>query len=213
MKDIVLFWVQWAGKWTQASYILEEYKNKLSYFEAWNILRALKSKPNCLWDYVKDTIDNWNLVSDEFISSMFSAFLSVLNEENKFALVDGFPRKKLQMDYFLENMNNHNRDFVCIFLDLDKDEAINRLSSRRVCADCWQVHSALIDDLSYCKVCWSDNIMQREDDFPEVIEKRLSLYYQETQPVIDYFDSIWKLIKIDASSSPNKVFEEIKKIL
>ncbi len=213
MKDIVLFGVQWAWKGTQASMLLDEYSEYLSYFEAWNILRALKSKPNCLGDYVKSKIDKWELVSDEFISSLYSAFLSVLNEENKYALVDWFPRKQLQMNYFLENMKTYQRDYIAVFLDLDKNKAIERLSSRRVCDDCGTVLSAQIDDITKCKNCESSNIKQREDDYPEAIEKRINLYFEETQPVISYFQQQGKLYNVDASWDPSQINKQVKDII
>ena len=209
MKDIVLFWVQWSGKWTQAKKILNHFGDKISYFEAGNILRALKSKPNCLWEYVKNKIDNWELVSDDFISSMYRAFLSVISEENKIALVDGYPRKNLQMNHFLDSMNQAKRDYDVIYLELSKEKAIERLSSRRICNECGEVYSKLVDHIDSCKNCGSTNIVQREDDYPEAIETRLKLYYQETQPVIDYMESLGKLIKIDADQSPESVFESI----
>ncbi len=208
MKDIVLFGVQWAWKWTQASKILEYFWEDCKYFEAWNILRALKSKPNALWEYVSNTIDEWNMVNDDFISSLFYAFITTLKDSD-FMLLDWYPRKSLQMNHFLDKMNEKNRDFIALFLDLSEDVAIKRLSSRRICNDCWKVNSSLVS--STCLNCWSQDLIQREDDYPDAITKRISLYKDETQPVIDHFKSLWNFVSIDANWTEDEVFERILK--
>lgn len=209
MKDIVLFGVQWSWKWTQSTNILNKFSWSLVYFEAWNILRALKSKPNALGDYVKKTIDDWNLVKDEFISSLFDALASTL-ESNQSILLDWYPRKIEQMNHFLTKMDELWRDFVAVFLDLDEDVAINRLSSRRVCSDCWTTSSS---DHSNCPSCGSINLIQREDDNPSAIQKRVNLYKSETKPVIDHFNKLWKLKVINANWSIDEVFNRILEIV
>ncbi len=213
MKDIVLLWVQWSWKWTQAEKLLEYFWPKYKYFEAGNVLRALKLKPNALGDYVKKTIDGWNLVKDEFISNIFFAFLSTL-EFGEFMLIDGYPRKEIQMMQFIERMDFINRDFQVIFLDLDEEEAVSRLSKRRLCYDCGQVYSLdEIKDQNNCKKCNGENIIQREDDTPDAVKQRLKLYKTETQAVIDYFQKNSKIDVIDAGDNSQKVFEKILEVL
>ena len=80
MKNILLFGIQWAWKWTQASLILDKFADEYSYFEAGNILRALKSTDNALWNYMKKTIDKWNLVDDGIIVALLEAYFLTIEK-------------------------------------------------------------------------------------------------------------------------------------
>ncbi len=210
--DILLYWIQWAWKGTQSQKILNYFGEKYSYFEAGNILRAIKSKPNAIWDYVQKIIDKGELVDDELITAFFDAFLITL-QKWQYMLVDGYPRKLWQMYMFLERNKKLKRDFVAIYLDLDKNEAIKRLSGRRICKWCSSVYNIYTDgDINKCKKCWGE-LYIREDDKPEIIEKRIQLFFEETWPVIEYFEKKWLVQKVDANQDPDKVFKQILKII
>ncbi len=210
--DILIYWIQWAGKGTQSKKILDYFGDKYAYFEAWSILRAIKSKPNHIWNYVKNIIDKWGLVDDELISSFYDAFLITLNK-NQYMLLDGYPRKLWQMFMFLERNKKLKRDFIAIYLDLSEEEAIKRLSWRRICKNCASVYNVYTDeDVSNCLKCWWE-LYIREDDKPDIIKKRIKLFYNETKPVIDFFDKMDILYKVDASKGPNEVFNQILNLL
>ena len=212
MKDIFLFWIQGAGKGTQAKMILNEFWDRFSYFEAWNILRAMKSNDNAIWNYIKKIIDRWELVDDELIVTFFDAFLITL-EKWQAMLVDGFPRKMWQYYMMMERFKKMKRDYVVIYLDLPEEEAIRRLSWRRICEKCGAVYNIYKDwDLKVCPKCWWKLII-RHDDKPEIIKKRIEIFKEETLPVIKEFEKQWVVYKIDASMSPNEVFDQIKKLV
>ena len=212
MVDILLYWIQGAGKWTQSKKILDYFWEKYAYFEAGNILRAIKSKPNHIGEYVQKIIDKWELVDDELITAFYDAFLITLSKD-QYMLLDGYPRKLGQMFMFLERNKKLKRDFIAIYLDLSEEEAIKRLSGRRICAKCWAVYNIYVDgNLEKCPKCWWDLII-RHDDRPEIIKKRIQLFNEETKPVIDFFEKMNILYKIDASKSPDEVFEQILNIL
>ncbi len=209
MKDIILLWIQWCWKRTQALNILNCFWNDFLYFDAWEVLRNLKIMNNPLWNYIKDTIDKWFLVDASFICSIFDLFTVVLWKQQSMIL-DWFPRNLEQAFIFADRMKKLKRDFKVIYLDLSHDEAIKRLSSRKICKSCWSVYNIIIDgDIKECKKCnWV--VAQREDDKPEIISKRLELYEEETLPAINYFKKIWKLSFIDANRSEKEIFEDIK---
>ena len=89
-KDILLFWVQWCGKWTQANIFLQNNTN-YKYFEAWNIFRALSSNKNIFSDYVSSRIQAWLLVEDKLVFWLFDCGTNLLNDW-EYMLLDGFPR-------------------------------------------------------------------------------------------------------------------------
>ncbi len=182
-KDIILFWVQWCGKWTQASIFLEEHPN-YKYFEAWNIFRALSSNNNIFSNYVSARIQAWLLVEDKLVFWLFDCGSNLLNEW-EYMLLDWFPRNLDQKKHFVEQWANKWRDFVCVNFDLSREKAIQRIQKRAI--DQWRA----------------------DDAKEEVINKRLETFYAETLPVIQSFESDWKLITINADQSIEEIYNEL----
>lgn len=209
MKDIILFWVQWSWKSTQAKFILESNSN-YSHFEMGNILRTLKTTNNVLWNYVRDIIDNGWVVHYSFVNALFDAYMITLHHD-ELMLLDGFPRTISQMYTFLDRMQRYKRDFLVIYLDLPEEIAIKRISSRRICEKCSSIHN-ISEWMTICDKCWW-NLVQREDDKPAAIKKRIDIFYEETMPVIEYFSKMWNVIRVDASKSPQDNWNEIKHFL
>ena len=114
-KDILFFWVQGCGKWTQANIFLQNNPN-YKYFEAWNIFRALSSNKNIFSDYVSSRIQAWLLVEDKLVFWLFNCGTNLLNEW-EFMLLDGFPRNLDQKNYFTQQWNKIWRDYVCVNFD------------------------------------------------------------------------------------------------
>ena len=182
-KDILLFWVQWCGKWTQANIFLQNNPN-YKYFEAWNIFRALSSNKNIFSDYVSSRIQAWLLVEDKLVFWLFDCGTNLLNEW-EYMLLDGFPRNLDQKDYFVKQRAKIWRDYVCVNFDLSREKAIERIQKRAI--EQW-----------------------REDDAKEeVINKRLETFYSETLPVIQAFESEWKVITINADQSIEEIYNDM----
>lgn len=209
MKDIVLSGIQWSGKGTQCDLLLKKFGKEVSYFEAWGILRALQSKPNAIWEYIWSIINSWNLLPDQFMVKIFDLFLFSLNND-KSIIVDWFPRQIPQMVSFLEIMKNYKRNFTTIVLDISRDEAIKRLTSRRMCKTCWAILNTNLHDCDKCPICNSKEVYQREDDKSiSSIETRISLFEEQTKPVIEHLKKEWLVTIVDWNQSPEKVFEDI----
>ena len=213
MKDLVLAGIQWSGKWTQCEFLIEKFGEKLNYFEAGGILRALQSRPNVIGKYIASIIDNGNLMPDEFMIKIFDLFLYSSGTE-KSLLIDWFPRQIIQMEAFLEIMKNYKRDFVTVILEISEVEAIKRLLSRRICRTCWAILNTELHDCNQCYVCKSTDIYQREDDKDiKSIETRLKLFEEKTGPVIRHLEKEWFVKRVNWMQDPQKVFEEIEKII
>lgn len=209
MKDIFLIWIQWSWKWTQANLIMNKYWNFFSYFETWWILRAIKSTDNALAKYINKTINDWNLVWWDFVAWLFEAYIYSLDYW-KFMLVDSVARNLQQMKAVINKMSLRNQEYCVLYFDLPYEIAIQRISNRRICSKCQKVYNIWLDlSLIKCNCGWE--LVIRHDDKKEIISQRIKLFYDETLPVIEYFENLWKIIKIDASWNPQEVFELIEK--
>ena len=182
-KDILFFWVQWCGKWTQANIFLQNNGN-YKYFEAWNIFRALSSNKNIFSDYVSSRIQAWLLVEDKLVFWLFDCGTNLLNEW-EYMLLDGFPRNLDQKDYFVKQRNNKWRDYICVNFDLSREKAIERIQKRAI--EQWRT----------------------DDANEETINKRFETFYTETLPVIQSFESEWKVITINADQNIEEIYNEM----
>ena len=182
-KDILFFWVQWCGKWTQANIFLEK-NPSYKYFEAWNIFRALSSNKNIFSDYVSSRIQAWLLVEDKLVFWLFDCWSNLVNEW-EYLLFDWFPRNLEQREYFVKQRNAKWRDYVCVNFDLSREKAIERIKKRAI--EQWRM----------------------DDANEETINKRLETFYTETLPVIQAFESEWKLITINADQTIEEIYNEM----
>ena len=180
-KDIILFGMQGSGKWTQADLLLKAMKH-YQYFEPGNILRALKSNDNVLWWHIRERMDRGEMLDDAILFGLFDIYFHLLKKDEHM-MTDGFLRTLPQMHYFLSQEYHQKRDFVGIYFKISKKTAIKRLVNR-------------------AKLEW------RKDDTVAWITKRIGIYEKETLPVINYFESIGKLITVNAEQSVEKIFKE-----
>ena len=180
-KDILFFWVQWCGKWTQANIFLQNNQN-YKYFEAWNIFRALSSNKNIFSDYVSSRIQAGLLVEDKLVCWLFDWGTNLWNEW-EYMLLDGFPRNLDQKNYFTQQRAKIWRDYICINFDLSREKAIERIKKRAI--EQWRM----------------------DDANEETINKRLETFYSETLPVIQAFESEWKVITINADQSIEEIYD------
>jgi adenylate kinase len=181
--DIVLFGIQWSGKWTQAQNILTHFPNEYVYFEPGWLFRALSSTPNCLGTYVGRIIDQWKPVHDGVTTSLFDATLYTLHAWQSL-LIDGFPRKPMQYQLFLDRMQKAQREFMVIHFILDESIAVERMLAR-----------------------W------RHDDTPQKISNRIKRYYDDIAPIVEDMKKYAPVHTIDAEQSIEQVRGQIIKIL
>lgn len=180
-KDIVLFGIQWSGKWTQADLLMKDYPS-YKYLEPWQIFRALTSNKNIISEHISDRMSQWKMLDDNLAFDLFSMYGHLLDKSDCM-LTDGFPRSLPQMYYFLSREAQYQREFMWVHFYLSKERAIERLLQR-------------------AQQQW------RKDDTVESITKRLDLFEKETLPVIKYFEQIGKLIVIDADQPLEMVYKD-----
>ncbi len=184
MKDIVLFGIQWSGKGTQSQLLQKQFGNVLSYFSSGDIFRALKSHPNAIGDFLGNRLESGQLISDEVTIAMFHFYFTTVMSDNKFMLLDWYPRSLPQLIDLMQNTLQNKREVVWIYFELDKQEAKKRMIWR-----------------------W------RPDDTSEAIDKRLDLFFEQTLPNIELFGKFFPLVHIDASPSVEEVYIQVQKNL
>jgi len=150
----------------------------------------------------KKLMDQGLLVPTEVVFEMLKKRLQEPDAKNGYIL-DGFPRN-LEQVKLLESYTDI--DYV-INIEVGLDVILERLLGRRVCPECKYIYNtAWGGDSKYCAKCGAEYII-RSDDNEETITKRYKLFVEETQPIIDYYDSLGKVINIKSAES-----SEVKKL-
>jgi len=202
-----------AGKGTQAAVIKDKYS--IAHVSTGDILRENVKKGTSLGKEAKSFMDSGKLVPDELIIAMVRDRLKNTDCVKGF-LLDGFPRTVSQaeaLDHLLSNLEV-NLDAV-ILLDVPDDVVIERLSGRRICRRCGTIYHVNFNpsaDGSVCDRCGGE-IYQRDDDREEVIRNRLNVYYEQTSPLIEYYEKKSLLKKVDASESSDTVLTMIESLV
>ena len=197
-----------AGKGTIAAVVKEAFS--VPHISTGDLFRANIENETELGKQVKEILASGNLVPDEITIKMVENRLKEDDAKSGYIL-DGFPRTVAQADA-LKGMSNV--DYVINFV-LDRETILKRLSGRRVCKSTGRTYHILynppkvegIDDET------GEPLIQRDDDKEEAILNRLEVYEKSTAPLIDYYRAENLLVDLDASKSPEEIFEDLKKIV
>ena len=196
-----------AGKGTQAEFIQKDFG--LANISTGAMMREVSRSESELASKVQSFLSSGTLVPNEIIVEMLVERIQQDDCLNGF-LLDGFPRN-LEQGKALDNANI-SIDLV-LYLSIEEAEIISRMSGRRVHLASGRSYHIVhnppkkdgFDDVT------GEALIQREDDNPEVIKKRLSVYYDETEPLLEFYkNKDLKFIEIDASKSVDVVTDSIR---
>ena len=210
---IIMLGAPGAGKGTQAKRIADKWK--LPHISTGDIFRANIKNGTELGMEAKKYMDKGALVPDELTVKILLDRVSAKDCEDGYVL-DGFPRTIPQaevLDKALEELGD-SIDYA-INVDVPDDSIISRMSGRRACVSCgatYHVEFAPTKTEGICERCWKDLIL-REDDKPETVKKRLMVYHEQTQPLIDYYAGKNILKSVDGTKDMEEVFKDITSIL
>jgi len=156
-------------------------------------------------------MENGELVPDDVILKMVASLLDGEGDSPSF-IFDGFPRTIPQSEDFDKLLSERNLalDHV-INIELLEDEIINRLSSRWACPNCGSVFNTISNPPALTGICDScgGELKQRDDDKPDTVRNRLSVYFEQTEPLIDYYKEKGLLRTVSGDGGPESVFERI----
>ena len=187
--NLILLGAPGAGKGTQAEVICD--KLGVPTISTGNIIREALSKGTEMGIKAKSFIDAGQLVPDEVVIGIIKERLAKDDCKNGFIL-DGFPRTIPQAEA-LDAMGVVIDKVIDI--EVPDDKIVQRLSGRRVCADCgasYHLEYKKPEKEGICNVC-GGKLVQRKDDAPETVLERLKVYHEETEPLKDYYATTGKL--------------------
>lgn len=210
---IIMLGAPGAGKGTQAKKIAEKYK--IPHISTGDIFRANIKSGTELGNKAKTYMDQGMLVPDELVVDLVVDRVKQEDCANGYVL-DGFPRTIPQaeaLDTALEAIGE-KIDYA-INVEVPDENIVSRMSGRRACVACGATyHLVHIPPKTegLCDTCGKELIL-RDDDKPETVEKRLKVYHDQTQPLIDYFTKKNVLVEVDGTVDMADVFAAIVKIL
>lgn len=210
---IIMLGAPGAGKGTQAKKIAEKYN--IPHISTGDIFRANIKEGTELGKKAKTYMDQGLLVPDELVVDLVVDRVAQEDAKNGYVL-DGFPRTIPQaeaLDAALEKIGE-KVDFA-VNVEVPDENIINRMSGRRACVKCGATYHIVhiptkVEGI--CDTCGSELIL-REDDKPETVKKRLMVYHEQTQPLIDYYTKKNILKEVDGTVDMDEVFTAIVKVL
>ncbi len=210
---IIMLGAPGAGKGTQAKKIAAKYS--IPHISTGDIFRANIKNGTELGKKAKTYMDQGLLVPDELVVDLVVDRVNQEDCANGYVL-DGFPRTIPQaeaLDKALMEMGQ-SIDYA-INVEVPDENIVQRMSGRRACVNCgatYHIVYAPTKKENVCDTCEGELIL-RDDDKPETVQKRLNVYHEQTQPLIDYYTEKNKLVEVDGTIDIEKVFDAIVKIL
>lgn len=198
-----------AGKGTQAEYIVERYN--IPHISTGDIFRENIKNNTELGKKAKSYMDKGLLVPDDLVIALVEDRLNKDDAKEGF-LLDGFPRTVAQavsLDSILDK--NDDKLTKVINISVDPEILIERAVGRRVCKTCGMTYHVKFNPPKEEGICDKDGtkLIQRDDDTEETVKTRISVYFDQTAPLIDYYRAQNLLIDIDGAKDIDKVFDDI----
>jgi adenylate kinase len=208
--NLILLGPPGAGKGTQAERLTDDFN--VPYIATGNMLRAAVQEQTDLGKEAKAYMDEGKLVPDEVITGVILKAIESDDARDGFIL-DGFPRTIPQADALGAGMREHDRELTAaILIEVPDDEVLRRMSGRRVSVKTGRIYHVDFDPPKHADRCDVDGsrLVQRADDAPETVKKRLAVYHDQTEPLITYYEDQGLLRRFDGTRSPTEVHDHIR---
>ncbi len=210
--NIVLFGSPGAGKGTQSALLVE--RLSMIQISTGDLFRAAIKNKTELGIEAQKFMDKGELVPDGIVIGMVDEVLAKLGK--KFFILDGFPRTVAQAQALGKILAQRDMEIgKAVFLEVPKEELLDRLTGRRVCKSCgavYHVRTKPPKSLGVCDFCGSE-VIQRNDDKEDVIATRLKAYEENTFPLRAFYKSEKKYVEVDGNQEAEVVFSAVKNYL
>ena len=198
---------QGAGKGTQAVRIAGHYG--VPHISTGDMFRAAVAAGTPFGVKANEYMKRGELVPDDVVIGVVAERLAKDDAVNDGFVLDGFPRTKVQAEELQRLLGPGGLD-AAVDIDVPTETVIERISGRRVCKTCGATyHVSAPPKVKW--VCDKDGgeVVQREDDTPEAVRKRLELYEKDTRPLLDLYEELGLLVTIDGVGNPDEVFDRV----
>jgi adenylate kinase len=198
---------QGAGKGTQAVRIAGHYD--VPHISTGDMFRAAAAAGTAFGLRAQEYMMRGELVPDDVVIGVVAERLAKDDAQDQGFVLDGFPRTRVQAEELQRLLGPGGLD-AAVDIDVPTEVVIDRISGRRVCKTCGATYHVNAPP----KAGWTcdkdgGEVVQRDDDTPDAITKRLELYEQTTRPLLDYYEGLGLLVTIDGVGDPDGVFDRI----
>ncbi len=198
---------QGAGKGTQAVRIARHFG--VPHISTGDMFRAAAAAGTPFGLKAKEYMKRGELVPDDVVIGVVAERLAKDDAQDHGFVLDGFPRTRVQAEELQRLLGPGGLD-AAVDIDVPTDVVIDRISGRRVCATCGTTYHVSAPP----KVPWvcdkdGGDVVQREDDTPQAVTKRLELYEKDTRPLLDFYDGLGLLVTVDGVGDPDEVFDRV----
>ncbi|MCH4010192.1 adenylate kinase [Companilactobacillus sp.] len=213
--NIILMGLPGAGKGTQAEKIVEDFD--IVHISTGDMFRQAMADKTKVGLDAKSYIDKGELVPDEVTESIVEERLGKDDVQKSGYMLDGFPRTIDQANALQTIAKNVNKPIDgVIYIDVKPEVLVERLSGRYICKNCGATYHKIYNPTKVegtCDVCGGHEFYQREDDKPETVKNRLKVNIEMNTPLIDFYDKLNLLHKINGEQEIDDVYKEVKKVL
>ncbi len=195
-KNLIFVGAPGAGKGTFSAILLE--KHPMAHISTGDILRDEIKRGTRLGVEASELMKAGKLVPDEVVAGMVRARLAQPDCEAGFIL-DGFPRTIRQADLLADALKELGRELdAVVYFKVPDDVLLQRLTARQNCRGCGEIYNKLFMPSKVENVCdkCGGELFQRPDDSLETAQKRLGVFYEQTSPLIEYYEKQGKLVTI-----------------
>jgi adenylate kinase len=204
MHKYVIMGVQGSGKGKQASLLKENFD--LVHINVGDIFRWNIQSHTKLAARIKRIVAGGELVPDDIVAEIVQKRLQD-HDWNFGFILDGFPRNHAQGQFFLES---YDIDAV-IHIDVPDEVVMERVLSRRLCVNCNLDYNLIYHrpkEENKCDVCQGE-LITREDDTEEAVNKRINDYHTKTEPILDLFRKKELVLNFDGTRTPQEIHDDI----
>ncbi|MCR5293663.1 MAG: adenylate kinase [Lachnospiraceae bacterium] len=206
---VIMLGAPGAGKGTQAKRLAQEFS--IPHISTGDIFRANIKGGTELGKKAQGYMDAGQLVPDELVCDLVVDRIAQEDARNGYVL-DGFPRTIPQAEALEAALKKkgENVDYA-VNIDVPDEAIVDRMSGRRACTNCGATYHIVYNApkiADVCDVC-GNKLIIRDDDKPETVLNRLSVYHKQTQPLIDYYEERGLVVNVDGTKDMDAVFAEI----
>ncbi len=210
---IVLLGAPGSGKGTQAKRL--EADQNIPQISTGDMLRAAVAAGSRFGEQAKDIMEAGQLVSDDIMLGIISERLTEPDAAEGFIL-DGFPRTETQAQDLEDLLDQLGKPLdAAVLMDVDFDILLKRLTGRRTCSltgNLLNIYFSSKEELDACTDAGGE-LIHRDDDNEETIKSRHDVYRQQTEPLIEYYQSRGRLKTVDADGSKDDVYERLRAVI